>query len=68
MDPRLQSSLLWGVIGGFSFLVLVQGYELVTGARLPFSLKFTVSGLVVFVTALLAYAVDPILFGSKGRV
>ncbi|PSP53485.1 hypothetical protein BRC74_03930, partial [Halobacteriales archaeon QH_7_68_42] len=26
----VKASLLWGVIGGLSFLVLIQGYELLT--------------------------------------
>ena len=68
MAPRLKSSVLWGVIGGLSFLVLVQGYELLTGARLPFSVKLGMSGAVVCIATLLTYVADPILFGSKGRV
>lgn len=31
LDPERKSSVLWGVIGGLSFLVLIQGYHLVTG-------------------------------------
>ena len=32
MNPRQKSSLLWGLVGGGSFLVLLQGYEILTGA------------------------------------
>ncbi|MFB6170215.1 MAG: hypothetical protein ABEJ06_03625 [Haloarculaceae archaeon] len=31
MRPRVTSALLWGVVGGLSFLVLLQGYRLVGG-------------------------------------
>ena len=31
MDPLLKSSLLWGLIGALSFLVLIQGYHLLAG-------------------------------------
>ncbi len=34
MTPRRKAALLWGVIGGLSFLVAAQGYVLVV-ARLP---------------------------------
>ncbi|MFC7047097.1 hypothetical protein ACFQH6_18380 [Halobacteriaceae archaeon GCM10025711] len=37
MRPRVKSSLLWGLVGALSFLVLAQGYRLVTdrGVGLP---------------------------------
>ena len=31
MDPDLRESVLWGVVGGLTFVVLAQGYELVVG-------------------------------------
>jgi uncharacterized membrane protein len=31
MHPRQKSSLLWGLVGALTFLVLVQGYRLVVG-------------------------------------
>ena len=34
MTPRRKAALLWGVIGGLSFLVAAQGYVLLV-ARLP---------------------------------
>lgn len=30
MEPRRRASLLWGLVGALSFLVLAQGYRLVT--------------------------------------
>lgn len=68
MDPRLKSSLLWGVIGALSFLVLVQGYELFTDDRLAFAMKFAVAGVVALAAAGSTYLVDPRLFGRNGRV
>ena len=29
MTPRTKSSILWGLVGALTFLVLVQGYQLV---------------------------------------
>lgn len=29
MDPAVREPLVWGLVGGLSFLVLIQGYELV---------------------------------------
>ena len=31
MDPAVKSSLLGGAVGALSFLVLIQGYHLVSG-------------------------------------
>mgnify|MGYP006293181329 CR=1 FL=1 len=47
MDPRIKSSLLWGLIGGLSFLVLLQGYELVSTERVAWLVKFAVAAAVV---------------------
>lgn len=68
MDSRLKASLLWGTIGALSFLVLIQGYELLTGARLSFALKFVVAAIVGFAAVGSTYAAEPVLFGGNGRV
>jgi len=34
-----RTHVLWGVVGGLSFLVLLQGYELVTGYRASLTIK-----------------------------
>ena len=39
MEPSTKSSLLWGVVGALAFLVLLQGYELVTGQRVTVAAK-----------------------------
>ena len=41
-DDRI-ASLLWGVIGGLSFLVLIQGYELLVGPPVDALLKATIT-------------------------
>jgi len=37
MDARTKATLLWGVIGALAFLVLAQGYLLVSGERVPYA-------------------------------
>jgi len=36
-DARAKSAALWGLVGGFAFLALAQGYRLVAGGDLPVS-------------------------------
>ncbi len=43
MDPRVKASLLWGAVGALSFLVLVQGYELLDGLGVSFLAKLAVA-------------------------
>jgi hypothetical protein len=50
VNRRQKASLLWGVIGALSFLVLLQGYELLIGPRIDLGVKFGVA-LLVFVGA-----------------
>jgi hypothetical protein len=64
---RAKSALLWGAVGALSFLVLVQGYQLLV-ARLPLSfgaLFGLAAGLGSLVT-LVAYAAEDRLT-PKGR-
>jgi hypothetical protein len=56
MDPQLRRSALWGLIGGLSFLVLLQGYELVTTERVDWLVKLGVAGAVVVGATALTYA------------
>jgi len=55
MRGRLRSSLLWGLVGGLAFLVLLQGYELVTTERVDWLVKFAVTVLVMLGGAGLTY-------------
>jgi hypothetical protein len=52
LRPTLKASLLWGVVGGLSFLVLVQGYELLTDRAVAVGVKAGVG----FAVALVASA------------
>lgn len=53
MRPRTKASLLWGVVGGMTFLVLAQGYRLVA----PFDPGYpTLFGVALVVTAAAAGA------------
>ncbi len=68
MDPRVKASLVWGVIGALSFLVLVQGYELLSADRLPFGLKFATAGVVGAAATGSTYLAEPVVLGGNGRV
>ena len=46
MNTRTKESLLWGVVGTLSFLVLIQGYELFTDATITLGVKAGVALLV----------------------
>jgi len=65
MDARRKDSLLWGVVGGFTFLVLVQGYELLAEQGVALTLKAGVAVAVLAVTALAAHALRPRLAGNE---
>ncbi|WP_324756013.1 hypothetical protein [Haloarcula montana] len=43
MDRTTKSSLLWGVVGALSFLVLVQGYELLAARSIAATIKVGVA-------------------------
>lgn len=43
MNERRRRALLWGVIGALSFLVAIQGYELLTEATVDVPVKFGVA-------------------------
>ena len=59
MDPTVKSSLLWGLIGGLSFLVLIQGYHLVTGEFVGARIMAGVALVVGVASAILTHAVRP---------
>jgi len=65
MDPRRKDSLLWGIVGGLAFLVLVQGYELVAGESIALTVKAGVAVTVLAVTALAADALRLRLAGNE---
>jgi hypothetical protein len=67
MDPRLRTDLLWGAIGGLSFLVLLQGYHLAGGTFVGVGPTVAVTAVVFLVTAVVARAVRPRVAGRDGR-
>ncbi len=58
MDARTRTSLLWGLVGALTFLVLVQGYELFQSVPVGFGVKLGVAALVGLVAAGLTYAAE----------
>ena len=65
--PRVESSLLWGAVGAFSFLVLVGGYDLLA-SRLAVGLaaRLGVALAVGVVVAAVTYFAEARL-ARKGR-
>ena len=55
MDPIRKSSLLWGLVGGLSFLVLLQGYELLSTERVDWLVKLGVALVVIIGATGLSY-------------
>lgn len=43
MNPHRKAALLWGAVGGLSFLVLIQGYELATSQAVTVPVKLAVA-------------------------
>jgi hypothetical protein len=65
MNPLVKSSLLWGAIGAFSFLVLVQGYHLFSDDFLGLTPMLVGALVVLVVTAVLAHTMRPRLTGNE---
>jgi hypothetical protein len=51
VDPEVEASLLWGIVGGLVFLVLVQAYHLLGGAFVGIAVMGGGALLVAAVTA-----------------
>jgi len=56
IDDDVRASLLWGAVGGLSFLVLIQGYRLTTGERVTPGAIVGVTLVVTAVAAVLSHA------------
>lgn len=61
MRPRLRSSLLWGLVGLLSFLVLVQGYELLADPGISIAGRLVVALVVGVVATGLSYLAEGVL-------
>lgn len=59
MNPEVKSSLLWGVVGGLAFLVLLQGYQLLADQLVSVELVAGVAVVVGTVTAAGAQLLRP---------
>ncbi len=57
MNPRVKASLLWGVVGALVFLVLLQGYELVTDYRYSIAVVAGATLVVAVGTPIFTYTV-----------
>jgi len=66
VDPHVRASLLWGVVGGLAFLVLVQAYHLLGGEFVGIATMGGVAVAVAGVTAVAAHLVRRRL-ASRGR-
>jgi hypothetical protein len=58
VNPRVKSSLLWGLIGVLAFLVLLQGYELYTDYRYTVGVKVGTALVVGVGVPILTYVAD----------
>jgi hypothetical protein len=65
MRPRTKASLLWGVVGGLAFLVLLQGYELLAAQPVALGVKFGVAALVAAGATGLTYLTQDRLPGNE---
>jgi hypothetical protein len=61
VDPRVKHSLLWGVVGALAFLVLLQGYELLSGYRYDVAVKAGAALAVAAGASALTYVADGVL-------
>jgi len=59
VSPATRENVLWGVVAGLSFLVLVQGYELLGDERVTVLVKAGVAVLVALVAGVTAHLVRP---------
>jgi len=67
MDARVKSSVLWGLVAALAFLVLAQGYRLVTDRGVSLAALVGVAAIVAAAAAALAYVAEERL-ARKERV
>lgn len=59
MEPTVKSSLLWGLIGALSYLVLIQAYHLTTGQFVGIREMAGVAVAVGMISAVLVHLLRP---------
>lgn len=65
MRPRVKAGLLWGVVGGLAFLVLIQGYALFVTLAIEIPIRVALSVAVGLVAAGATYTVEGWLARSE---
>lgn len=55
MNPRVKGALLWGVVGLLTFLVLLQGYEIVQDIRVELPVKVGATVVVGVLSTVVTY-------------
>jgi hypothetical protein len=65
-QSRVRSAALWGLVGGFAFLVVAQGYQLVEGA-LPvgYGGLFALAGAIAVASGGITYATEHRLHAKR---
>ncbi|AGB30661.1 hypothetical protein Natpe_0739 [Natrinema pellirubrum DSM 15624] len=59
IGPRTKSAVLWGLVGGLAFLVLVQGYALLVTPLVPITGALALALGVGLASGLGAYLLEP---------
>jgi hypothetical protein len=59
MNRQRRAAVLWGVVGMLTFLVAIQGYELLTDRRVDLLVKFGVALLVGVVATVTTRLLEP---------
>jgi hypothetical protein len=67
MEPAVKASLLWGLVGGLTFLVLLQGYHLLRGEFVGFGVMVGVAGVVCLLTAVSTHVLRPVVAQRNKR-
>jgi hypothetical protein len=65
VEPHRKASVLWGVVGALTFLVLVQGYELAVGDRVGLLVKTVVTLAVLVAVTTVVHRLRPRLYGNE---
>ena len=67
MEPAVKASLLWGLVGALSFLVLVQGYHLLTGTFVGVAVMVGVAAVVFLASSLATHLLRPAVLRRNER-
>lgn len=65
VNPRLKSSLLWGLVGTLVFLVLVQSWRLTGGPRIDLGVMIGAAAITFAGAALGSYILEEVLVNGQ---